>query len=325
MKAQAPGKLILSGEHAVVHGCPALVTAVSRHARVSVTPEAGNRIRFETPVGEAVFAPEQLRARLAAARARYAGFLAGTTPITEVAPRPLDFLALAWPLLDPAPAGVRVSIASTIPAGAGMGSSAAVSAALLQALAASAGAPLDADRCGALSLEMERFQHGRPSGVDSFVAVHGGVVRYIRSAPATRLDLPLPPLHLMHTGSPESTTGECVDSVRQRFGHDAPVWREFAGVCGAVEAALAGRDRAGLIDAIRRNHRLLVDLGVVPGPVAEWIGRIEAAGGAAKVCGAGSIRGSGGGIVWVVGRPPDGCPYDVFTVEGESHGLRLLG
>jgi mevalonate kinase len=322
MRAIAPGKLILSGEHAVVHGCPALVTAVSRHASAEVTPGQDARVQFVTPFGESVFSGEELRGHLVGAQVRYQDFLAGVRPIAEVVPSPLEFIALGWPLLESAPAGVRIELTSTIPLGSGMGSSAAVSVALLQALAGYAGQPLAADRCASLSLEMERFQHGRPSGVDSFVAAHGGMVRYVKDAPTVPLPILSPRLRLVHTGTPEATTGECVEQVRHRFA-GSEIWTEFATVCGEVERALGQENPGGLIDAVRHNHRLLVALGVVPAPVAKWIAGIERAGGAAKICGAGSVRGPGGGMVWVIGDMSIDSRYTGLTVEGESHGVRI--
>ena len=49
MKAVAPGKLILSGEHAVVYGKPAIAMAIDRNATFELTPQADAGIAFDLP------------------------------------------------------------------------------------------------------------------------------------------------------------------------------------------------------------------------------------------------------------------------------------
>jgi phosphomevalonate kinase len=49
IKISAPGKLVLFGEYAVLFGAPALVMAVNRRSRVNLRPSDGVRWRFLAP------------------------------------------------------------------------------------------------------------------------------------------------------------------------------------------------------------------------------------------------------------------------------------
>ena len=92
-----------------------------------------------------------------------------------------------------------------------------------------------------------------------------------------------------------------------------------------MRAALAGSSEQELIAAVRENHRLLVGIGVVPESVQHLVSEIEAQGGAAKICGAGSIRGDSAGIVWVVGEAARAERKDsLITLEGDPYGARIV-
>src|SRR6185295_16796833 len=74
---------------------------------------------------------------------------------------------------------------SEIPAGRGLGSSAALSIAVLRAMASAAGRTLDMDRTLADGRTLEGIFHGTPSGVDPAAAALGTCLRFVRGEPPT--------------------------------------------------------------------------------------------------------------------------------------------
>jgi mevalonate kinase len=330
--ARAPGKIILSGEHAVVHGRPALALAVDRFARADTAGRPDRAFRIQAPA----LAVDQSFSRAALAEAgreltgRYEQFLAGALDIRQVVRSPAELFAFALDLLlsrfflNPRQ-GLTFELSTDIPTGCGMGSSAAVAAAFLAAAARALELPMDTHRLYEYTLEAEKLLHGKPSGADPYVCVHGGLVRFRQGKAEHSAAAPAAPLALVHTGVPESTTGECVMQVSRQFGAGA-VWDEFAAVTDGLERALRDQDSASLLEKIRENHRLLARIGVVPERVQQFIRAVEQQGGAAKVCGAGSIRGDRAGVVWVAGAVAveelgRAFGYEAFRVRGVDGGV----
>jgi len=332
--AAAPGKIILSGEHAVVSNERALVTAVMRSVTATATPINEPVVDIRTAHSSLCLGiPKEANSFQRETWARYDAFADGRLQIQDVLRHPLDLVAVCWVLVqgriaEPPPTGVRVEIETNLPVGSGMGSSAAATAAVTAALMTLHHRPLDVETISALSLAAERFQHGRPSGVDSFVCTHGGCVRYRKDSAPEPVALPHRSLWLADTGTPESTTGECVSEVQGKFGTSS-IWAAFGNVCGEIERALCRGEAESLGDGLRANHALLREIGVVPDRVDRFVRDVESAGGAAKICGAGAIRGTGAGVVWIQSASPPGdlCRaygYSLFEVETQREGVHII-
>jgi mevalonate kinase len=152
VRASAPGKVLLLGEHAVVYGHPALAAALQRGVRIEVAESAEASIAVGSPRG--VSLPPEL---LEAARQMAASI--------------------------GAPAGFRAVIESELPLGAGLGSSAAVGVALARAFSQLAGRPCPDERATELALGFERHFHGAPSGVDPAISACGGTILFRRGEP----------------------------------------------------------------------------------------------------------------------------------------------
>ncbi len=282
-RASAPGKLILSGEHAVVYGHRAVAAAVSLETTVTL---------HDRPGPSAIDRSDLRDARL-------------------------------WPALAPLipPDGVGVSIASTLPVGCGLGSSAALAVALVRALARRDGREASFEECYERGFVVERAFHGTPSGVDHTVSARGGVLVYRRASStsvASFAPVALPrPLRLVvaDTGSPGDTAA-MVAAVRAR----APT-AALDAIGALTEQVVRGLERGEAVGALLdENHRLLQAIGVSTEALDRVVAAMRAAGAAgAKLAGAG-----GGGVAFAlvdteheasVARAARACGCRVFAVD----------
>lgn len=201
-----------------------------------------------------------------------------------------SFLYLYVNLCNKSSEGLRFTVRSTLPIGAGLGSSASISVCLTAALSLLGNHvkpaylkkdDLTADNEDSLFIDSWAFMgekciHGNPSGIDNAVATHGGAVMFQRmqsSIPSVRTTMRnFPPLKLLLTNTRQPRrTAELVANVT-RLGNDYP--KTSANMLDAIEALTregynimirpyfdeAARNR--LRELFQINHGLLVALGV---------------------------------------------------------------
>ncbi len=334
MRAIAPGKLILSGEHAVVYGRPALAMAIDRCAQSVISLGADDLVSFNlVDLKECdSFTLRTLMDLKSRVQRNYQLYLNGEMGIREVLHKPIELFEYAFiTLLDGLHLkfsdGVNIQTQSNIPIGCGMGSSAATILSLLRGIGHYFRVEFRPDWFLKYSLEAEKLQHGFPSGVDSFISLNGGCALF-QGGQASPVPLPRLTLYLVNTGTPAATTGECVVAVKSRFERDL-IWNDFEAVTLALEKAVRENKLEDVQQAIRANHRLLTRIGVVPAKVQQFIGDLEAQGGAAKICGAGSVMGEQAGMVLVLAdkAPAELCQrygYEWSTVRGDPLGARIV-
>jgi len=335
MKAIAPGKLILSGEHAVVYGRPALAMAIDRSAQAVIEPTVAREVSFSLRdyAHRESFKMRALREFQKRAKNNYEHFLAGDLGIRDVLVKPIELMQFAFiTLLDglhlKLEQGMEISLSSDIPIGCGLGSSAATVLSEIRAVGHYLRVDFRPDWHYKYSLEAENMQHGHASGVDSYVSLHGGCVRF-QDGTGEKVPMPSVPIFIVQTGAPTTTTGECVSQVASEFAASG-IWDEFEAVTQQMASVIGGRDIESMQAVVRENHRLLTKIGVVPEPVQHFIHDIEQWGGAAKTCGAGAVNGDNGGVVMVISETPptELCQrygYELSSVRGDPLGVRIIG
>lgn len=337
MKVFAPGKLILSGEHAVVYGKPALAMAVNRYVTATITRERLPQILFDLSdlAHHSRLSMDSLRHLKDKIKWKYHRFVRGEYSIRQVLQKPFELAQVAIGLCAEAlnltlPHGVKIQVQSDIPIGCGMGSSAATIISVIHAISQYLNIPLSQEKLFQLALETENMQHGHSSGLDLRVILQGGCL-YVHGSDIQSRPIPSFTLYLINTGTPLTTTGQCVEKVAPYFQSES-MGDEFSAVTEAMDSALKKQNKISVQEAVRQNHQLLVKIGVVPLKVQQFIKEIEAIQGAAKICGAGAVAGDGAGVVLaIIGEDKDAllslCQrfhYPVFSIAGESRGVHAV-
>jgi mevalonate kinase len=334
MKALAPGKLILSGEHSVLYGQPALAMAVNRFVTVTINPQSSKNCTLHFPN---LNYHENVSVELIAAlkpkiKFKYQEFLQGKRGISEVLQNPFELaqvaLALFFDNLNIKHlAGLHIHLLSTIPRGCGMGSSAATILSMMYAIASYLQINLSNESFLTLGLEAENFQHGRSSGLDLHVSMNGGCV-YVKDMVVEKRKLPTEHFYFVNTGSPDNTTGKCVEIAAKVF-QKSGIQYDFGAVTIALDKALIENKTSTINECLRQNHYLLNKLHVVPAYVQKFIQQIELLGGAAKICGAGAVTGTHAGMVLVMisdilllQQLCDQYNFELMALEGVTHGIQ---
>ncbi len=336
MKVLAPGKLILSGEHAVVYGQPALAMAINRYVTVTATPQVAPNISFNLSdfAYQKCLSLNTLHSLKNRIKQKYKRFVSGDFKIREVLHKPVELAQVAFSLFFEAlniklTQGISIHVESTIPMGCGMGSSAATVLSIVHAIANHLEVDLSSEMFLKLGIEAENLQHGYSSGLDLQVSLHGGCI-YLNEGQIHQRSVPTVPMFLINTGLPQTTTGECVEAAAAHF-KATEIANEFAQVTNAMDRAFQENHLNHVLQSIQKNHQLLVRINVVPPTVQHFIADIEQTGGAAKICGAGAVSGNNAGVVLVVTEDEAALTslcerygYPSLPIAGESRGVHVV-
>jgi mevalonate kinase len=280
--ASAPGKVILVGEHAVVYGRPAIAVPVwERVARARVEQgEAGSGFWI-------VARDLNRRIPVAEAPANDAMALVARTTLAQLG-------------LPPNP-DWQIELSSEIPIASGLGSGAALNAALVRAIFAQVGMTPDAAQVSSLVYLGEQIYHGTPSGIDNTVVSYGQPVWFVKGTPPT-VFAPAKAFTLAIADSGiASPTHETVGGVRRRREAETERYEALFDAIGelvweARRAIEAGQSEA-LGPIFDRNHARLQEIGVSTPLLDKLVASAKGAGAlGAKLSGGGG----GGNIIALV-------------------------
>lgn len=254
-RAYAPGKIILFGEHAVVHGQPAIavpLTAVQAHAE-AIPDTFGAGLTVQAPdIGRTLHATES-----------FDEVADEADPVYNALMFPLE---LALDALNAPVPDLAITIRSSIPIASGLGSGAALATALIRALTMALGRSLRREKLNELVYEVEKRHHGNPSGIDNTVIVYERPIYFVRKTPPVPFAIGAPFTLVVADTGVNSPTKLTVEDVRRLFEAEpervGSIFERIGAIACEGRAAIEAGQIAALGPLMNENHALLRQLTV---------------------------------------------------------------
>jgi mevalonate kinase len=265
----APGKVYLFGEHAVVYGENAICCAVELRTKVSV--EKSNEIIIESALG-------------------CTGLDHKIHPyVSYVIEKMQQFADIK---------GIRIIIKSELPIGSGLGSSAAVTVASIQALNLLFDCGLSQEDVAKTAHEIERMVQGNASPTDTYVSTMGGVVMIPLKKKLDLIDCPI----VVGNTNKFSSTKELVGNVAKLKSEFPcivePILSNIGQMSVLAESLVAQGDYETIGKLMNINQGLLDSIGVGSAELSNLVYAARNSGAiSAKITGAG-----GGGCMVALTR-----------------------
>lgn len=277
----APAKIILTGEHSVVYGKPALISALD--------------MRFTFTVFDAAKTKHDKNIDVVAENVR------SSLKSSEV---PFDDKSYSF------------RISSEIPSRKNLGSSAALavsaSAAFLHFFT---GREFSKEVINQVAYKSEKHFHGNPSGGDNSASCFGGFIYYrkefefLKNISSLNAKIPkviMDRLFIIDSGKSSETTAEMVAKVG-KFYNDEPkkaesVINEIEKVTKRMVVSVVKEDPNMFAQAVEDNEKLLEELGVVSPKTMSLLESLKDVG-VGKVTGGGGFKSGSGNLLFIARDP----------------------
>jgi mevalonate kinase len=331
VKASAPGKVYLIGEHSVVYGKPAILAAVDR--RIIVEAEQSDQITVSDPVmhDTVKMSIDEMTSLRNKMRDMYSeslrqndfselfGFFrsdASRFKIASIA-ETLDTFDIEG--------GVSIKVTGNMLPGSGMGSSAALSVAIVQGIASLYDIQASKQVIYDTSFKAEQFVHGTPSGADNAMSAYGGMIWFRKGNPNKIISLineiphEIGNFSLVSTFPEKVTTGELVQKIRnldETF-RDERI-NNLGNAAYRIRDALKYRNIRELKETMNFAQKNLKELGLSTPEIDKITAKVMSLGGAAKISGAG-----GGGIIICYSDDPDQLKKEINKMGFEVLNIKL--
>jgi mevalonate kinase len=277
-KASACAKLILAGEHLVVHGYDGLaIPLLDRQTTISLRPN------FNTSFNG-----------VALNDSKQSEFQSELKIFCQLLNLSSDQLAGY---------GFEVNLVET---GIGLGASASFAVAMLKVLAKFKGEVLTQNQLLEYAAEIEKLYHGNPSGIDhTTIVLEQPILFHGSNKTFNPLQIQLPEFfrthtELINTGKPKESTKQMVEFVTQKIqSFSTKQLDEINAELPKLIQSLEENNLPEFKRIINVYGQFLESLPICTDVIKDQSSQIRTQGGAAKICGAGGLT-NGSGILFTV-------------------------
>jgi mevalonate kinase len=246
-KGSGFGKVILFGEHFVVHGVPGIVSAIDSTTDAEVKKTAkGINVKDERKTAKGYSEEKRLQQ-------------------IESIERMLKTMTI-----DPK-IGLDIWIGGSLPGFSGLGASAASSVAIARAIAQELRMQISDEKINQIAYEAEKAYAGNPSGIDNTAATYGGLM-WFKKDPAggadkvERLHVRRPIEIAIGSTGKVANTKAMVEGVAERKKKNLakydPIFKQAENLAVAGRKTLEAYDLKKLGELMNENHSLLQQIEV---------------------------------------------------------------
>jgi mevalonate kinase len=298
VRASAPGKVIILGDHFVVHGSSAISAAISKRASVSVKESEGQGLVSFGGTKSSLYDDD---GKFVAVKAVARNVLAELKESKNL----------------------HISIESEIPAGSGLGSSAAVSVSTAAALLRFFGQNAEGEVVSNLARAGEAAVHGNPSGIDVATCLSGGAIMFNRSSGYKAIKGGSNTRLLVVFTNIERNTKDLIDKVslvRKTYPSFFESLSKSMSDFSVMGARAIEEGNLPLLGALMNfSETALSWIGVSNKPIEELIEKINAAG----PCYGAKLTGAGGGGS-VIALPEENIAEKIVPIISKEYPFAFL-
>ncbi|MFP3303802.1 MAG: mevalonate kinase [Nitrososphaeria archaeon] len=252
-EAIAPAKVILSGEHFVVHGARALAGAINLYLKTRIEESDKDIIRSNGKIIRADYVLEKVK-EIAGAK------------------------------------NVKILVRSAVPKSAGLGSSASFHVATIIAAFKLKGTNPSREEIFEESMELERKVHKNPSGIDVWAVLNGGVFIFKKGEKNYSVNSKVKKILLIDSGQ-RRNTGALVSKVGYMRENEPEKFNELVEIADSISLSMKNALEMGDVEKVkglfRINQSLLELIDVSTPKIARLLKKLQEYGISAKITGAG--------------------------------------